>query len=142
MTSIGTTFIEDRKIKILKKIIDKTGAKIVLSSTWRYGWKHIELGLKNTELAKDFIELKNKFEEYELEIYDKTIILDRFMRRRGDEIKTYLDNHDNIEGYVIIDDLGGKWLRPCSSHLLQTNEFKGLEEKHIRVAERILNSGI
>lgn len=135
-------FVEDRKVNILKEIVDRTGAEIVLSSTWRYGWEHIENGRKNTEFAHDFIALKDKLQEFDIELYDKTAILDRYMRRRGDEIKGWLDAHDDVEGYVIIDDLGGKWLRPCSSHLLQTNEFKGLQEKHIKVAERIINMGV
>lgn len=143
LTSTGSTFVDDKKLWILKEIIDRTGAKIVLSSTWRIGWKHLELGMKNTWYAKDFIELRDKFKEFGINLYDKTPILDKFMRRRGEEIKMYLDNNkDDIDGYVIIDDLPGKWLRPCSSHLLQTSEYKGLQEKHIKVAERILNMEI
>lgn len=139
-TSNGATFVDDRKVHILKDIIDKTGAKIVLSSTWRIGWKHLELSMKDTWAAKDFIELRDKLREFEIDLYDKTPILDKFMRCRGEEIKMYLNNSkDDIEGYVIIDDLGGKWLRPCSSHLLQTSEYKGLQEKHVKVVERILN---
>ncbi len=140
LTSTDATFVDDKKLKILKEIIDRTGAKIVLSSTWRIGWEHLELGMKNTWYAKDFIELRDKFKEFGINLYDKTPILDNFMRRRGEEIKMYLDNNkEDIDGYVIIDDLPGKWLRPCSSHLLQTSEYKGLQEKHVKVAERILN---
>lgn len=32
-TSSNTIFVEDKKLEILKRIIDKTNAKIVLSST-------------------------------------------------------------------------------------------------------------
>ena len=52
--------------------------------------------------------------------------------------KAYLDDHEEVDGYVVIDDIDGKWIRPCSSHLLQTSERKGLEEKHIKTAKRIL----
>ena len=41
----GFDFVEDEKVALLKEIIDLTGAKVVLSSTWRYGWyamEHIE----------------------------------------------------------------------------------------------------
>ena len=138
MTAEESVFVEDKKIAILKEIIDRTGAKVVLSSSWRIGWVHLELGADDW-CSKDFIELREKLLEFGIELYDKTVVFDKYMRRRGDEIKKWLDEHEDIEGYVIIDDLGGKWLRPCSSHLLQTNEFKGLEQKHIKVAERILN---
>lgn len=143
MTAEGSVFVDDKKVKILKDIIDLTGAKIVLSSTWRIGWKHLDIGIKDSCMAEDFVEFRDKLKEFEIDLYDKTPILDKFMRRRGEEIKMYLDNNkDDIEGYVIIDDLSGKWLRPCSSHLLQTSEYKGLQEKHIKVAERILNMEI
>lgn len=131
-------FVEDKKVAILKEIVDRTGAKVVLSSSWRIGWEHLELGA-NDWIAQDFIELRDKLLEFGIELYDKTVVFDRHMRRRGDEIRKWLDEHKDVEGYVIIDDLGGKWLRPCSSHLLQTSERKGLEEKHIKVAERIVN---
>lgn len=139
-TSNGITFVDDKKVKILKDIIDKTDAKVVLSSTWRIGWRYLELGQQDSGVVQDFVELRDKLLEFGIELYDKTPILDKFMRRRGEEIQLYLDSSaDDIDGYVIIDDLGGEWLRPCSSHLLQTSEYKGLQEKHIKVAERILN---
>jgi len=139
-TSYGSTFVDDRKIRILKEIINRTNAKVVLSSTWRIGWEHIERGHRDTWAANDFMELRNKLFEYGIELYDKTPMLDKYGRCRGEEIDAWLHNplHENVDGYVIIDDLSGKWLRPCSSHLLQTSEMKGLEEKHIKVAERIM----
>ena len=39
----GFLGIDDSKVKLLKEIIDITGAKIVLSSSWRYGWRRNEL---------------------------------------------------------------------------------------------------
>ena len=90
-------------------------------------------------LRDELEELRDKLLEFGIELYDKTVLFDKYMRRRGDEIKKWIDEHDDVDGYVIIDDLGGKWLRPCSSHLLETSELKGLQEKHVKVAERILN---
>ena len=98
----------------------------------------MDFGMTGGSYVNDFIELRDKLLEFGIELYDKTPLLDVFMRRRGEEIKAYLDNHE-VDGYVIIDDLSGKWLRPCSSHLLQTSESKGLEKKHIKIAEQILN---
>lgn len=128
-------------MKLLKQLIDETGAKVVLSSTWRVGWSHLELGVQS-QLMYDFIELRDKLWERGIELHDRTIILDAFMRHRGEEIKAYLDNHDDIEGYVILDDLNGKYLRPCSSHLVQTSEWRGLEEKHIKKAKEMLENEV
>ena len=133
-TSSGVIFVEDNKIKILKQIIDETDAKVVLSSTWRYGWTDSDRSM----FAQDFNELKEKLEEFDITLYDKTPIFDYYMRKRGEEIQEYLHGRDDIDGYVIIDDLDGSWLRPCSSHLLQTSPWKGLEEKHIKTAKKIM----
>lgn len=35
---MGFTGIEPAKVKLLKYIVDMTGAQIVLTSTWKYGW--------------------------------------------------------------------------------------------------------
>lgn len=88
--------------------------------------------------AQDFNELRDRLEEFGITLYDKTPIFDYYMRKRGEEIQEYLYGRDDIDGYVIIDDLDGRWLRPCSSHLLQTSPWKGLEEKHIKAAKRII----
>ncbi len=138
LTSSGTIFVEDNKIKILKQIIDETDAKVVLSSTWRMGWLGSEMEIQRSVFGQDFIELRNKLEEFGIVLYDKTPVFDNYMRLRGEEIKAYLDSHNNIDGYVIIDDLDGHYLRPCSSHLLQTSQLKGLQEKHIKAAKRIM----
>lgn len=140
-TKSGSLFVDDDKILLLKQLIDETGAKVVLSSTWRVGWSHLQLGVES-QLMHDFVELRDKLWEHGIELYDRTIILDAFMRRRGEEIQAYLDNHDDIDGYVILDDLNGKYLRPCSAHLVQTSEWNGLEEKHIKAAKRILEMEI
>lgn len=140
-TKSGSLFVDDDKILLLKQLIDETGAKVVLSSTWRVGWNHLQLGVES-QLMHDFVELRDKLWEHGIELYDRTIILDAFMRRRGEEIQAYLDNHNDIDGYVILDDLNGKYLRPCSSHLVQTSEWRGIEEKHIKVAKRILEMEI
>lgn len=140
LTPSGAIFVDDNKIKILKSIIDRTNAKIVLSSTWRIGWRHVEMGMSDSSMAQDFLALKRKLSEYDIRIYDKTPIFSELrMGCRGKEIESYLDSRDDIDGYVILDDLSGKWLRPCSSHLLQTSEWSGLEEKHIKTIEKILN---
>lgn len=142
MTSTHSMFVQDNKIKILKEIIDRTDAKVVLSSTWRVGWKRLELGIKDNPIAIDFVELRDKLLEFGIELYDRTPKFDAIGRRRGDEIKAWLDAHPEVDGCVIIDDLPGKYIRPCSRHLLQTSDFKGLLKKHIAVAERIMKRSI
>ena len=75
-------------LKNLAKIVKKTGAKVVLSSTWRIYKSHIYV-------------LEARLAEYGLRIYDKT---DNINMIRGVEIKEWLKSHRDIENYVVIDD--------------------------------------
>ena len=76
-----------RSVELLKKLIRNTDyPNIVLSSTWRLSPKLIEAIEKYTGLR----------------IKDKTPRL--LSQPRGEEIKQYLEEHTEIENYVIIDD--------------------------------------
>lgn len=75
-------------LKNLAKIVKKTGAKIVLSSTWRIYKSHIYV-------------LEARLAEYGLRIYDKTDIINMI---KGAEITEWLKQHRDIENYVVIDD--------------------------------------
>ena len=78
--------VDVEKIKLLKQAVIQTGAKVVLSSSWRH--------TKNGEQLK---ELLAKFEIYT----DRTPYL---QNKRGIEIKQWLINNENIEDFVILDD--------------------------------------
>ncbi len=78
--------IDVEKIKLLKKAIDETGAKVVLSSSWRY--------TKNAQYLK---ELLANFEIYT----DSTPFMQGV---RGLEIKQWLLNNQGVEDFVILDD--------------------------------------
>lgn len=71
----------------LQKIIDKTGAKIVLSSTWR------KAGLSNMQRMWEMRDLPG-------ELIDVTPV---FNTSRGEEIAEYL-RENPCDKYVIIDD--------------------------------------
>jgi len=119
----------------LKKIVDETGAKIVISSTWRMGgeskmkalWKHRNLageiiGITPTEMAV--------VESGEAEFYD--------MVCRGMEIAHWI-KHNNFNGnYVIIDDTKDM-LKEQEQFFVVTNSFVGLTFKDADKAIGILN---
>lgn len=132
-------FVEDRKIELLKRLMDNTGAKIVLTSTWRHGWPELKEG-KMTQDVKLFLALQNKLLEFDIEILDYTPITNGAMNKRGEEIDAWLKEWQGeaVESFVILDDLSGVYLRPHSKYLVQTSFMKGLEEKHIYLAEKIL----
>lgn len=79
--------IDVTKIELLKKAIDETGAKVVLSSTWRY--------LRKVQYLKELLS------HYGISITDSTPFLEN---KRGLEIKQWLVNHPEVEDFVILDD--------------------------------------
>ena len=78
--------IDIEKVKILKKIIDETGAKVVLSSSWRY--------TKNAKYLKELLS------EYGIYV-DSTPFM---QNERGLEIKQWLSYNPDVEDFIILDD--------------------------------------
>ena len=62
----GIIFVDPRKIQLVKDIVAATGARIVLTSTWRYGWYDIDNHVTSPNAA-DFISLRNEFNKIGLD---------------------------------------------------------------------------
>lgn len=134
----GVYFVDPEKIKLLKKIVDNTGARIVLSSTWRCGRF---LQDENPREYKLFCKLRRKLEEYGIRFYSYTPIFDYDKRRyRGDEIKQWFVNwHANtIDNFVILDDDSD--MEPYMDRLVQTTWTTGLTESDVEKAIVLLNT--
>lgn len=87
--SMYCTPFDPYNLKNLAKIVRKTDAKIVLTSTWRLDDKHMAV-------------LRARLAEYGLQIHDTT---DSFIESgRANQIIEWLRNHKYIENYIIIDD--------------------------------------
>lgn len=124
--------INPRYVRNLMKIVKRTGAKIVLSSTWRGAVR------KNSNHY-----LHEIFKKYGLEIYDYTL---RLGRERGYEIQDWLDKHKNVSNIVILDD--DTDMIHLTKYLVQTYSFvdtslfawtkEGLSNKKTREAIRML----
>lgn len=123
--------IDVSRLPLLKRLIDETGAKAVLSSSWREHWE------KDKGLMSDTgLELTDTFRRAGIEIFDKTPV----MSSRREEISHWLSLHLETEGFVIFDDNPFGW-EELSENLVRTNRRigRGLEEEHIKEATRILN---
>lgn len=79
--------IDVEKIKLLKKAIDETGAKVVLSSSWRF--------TKNEQY------LKKLLEKYGIYLVGATPLI---QCERGLEIKQWILDNQNVEDFIILDD--------------------------------------
>lgn len=129
------TDIDETRLPLVKSIVDRTGAKIVLSSTWRVHWSvHPQL------CDRDGIYINEVFAKYGLEIYDKTPSLGIRAERR-DEIAKWLERaREKVESFVIIDDYRYGWA-DLSDRFVKTNPNfgLGLEQEHVEKAVEILN---
>lgn len=113
----------------LKTLMDKTGAKIVISSTWRF--------------THSINEFKYIFQLYGLKpsIIDITPdhsrlgIREGVGRTRGDEVNAWLNDHD-VDSYVILDDDNDFF---PSQNLVLTDDDYGLSDSDMLAAVEILN---
>ncbi len=89
-------------VKLLKKIVDRTDAKIVLTSSWKNDYNdYIRHGYFN-RVGKY---LHNKLRAFGLSIYDTTIKYDfSGGKNRGYEISQWLEDHPEVDKWVVLDD--------------------------------------
>lgn len=128
------------KVRRLSKIVEATGAKVVISSTWRSQW-YIPYEDKHD---RDRL-LEDMLRKYNIEVVGIT----GHSRdgNRGKEILEYLSVHeDHIGSFVILDDESEDIAYLFSDKLVQTTinadkGYTGLNNKHVREAVRILNEG-
>jgi methionine--tRNA ligase beta chain len=89
-------------VQNLKEIIEKTNAKIVISSTWKDKgiermlalWKERDLPGEISDITPDCVDV---CESTNIVYYDQV--------KRGHEIKLWLDRHPEVTHYVILDDI-------------------------------------
>lgn len=130
----GCLGVDDDKVKVLRKIVDATDAKIVLVSTWKQSWS------KNKECQDaDANYLDRKLAEEGLYIMDKTT---DHIDDRGAGIWRWLEKCDQpIESWIVLDDdiFPDYVALDVIPHHVKTNFGRGgLMEKHISKSVRLL----
>lgn len=127
--------IDPTRLSLVKEIVDKTGAVIVLSSTWRKKL-YDDLRPANGEGTR----LLFTFKEASLDIYSKTPYIDMCTPRPQEIGAWLLEHEDEVEAYAILDDTFGGW-GELADHVVKTSYWvgKGLEQKHVEAAINILN---
>lgn len=97
--SAGADGWKPEAVDQLKRVIEETGAKIVISSTWKLGIKLAAEGVDDSRT-----ELKKGFKFFNLPAWIG-VTPTRFSNdHRGVEIKWYLEKYPEITKYVIVDD--------------------------------------
>lgn len=142
-----SNFICDQYLENLRNIVEKTEAKIILSSSWR-----VYFGEYTKEPRNIFaIHLVQALAKHNLKLHDMTpFIKGKFSNERGLEIKTYIDQH-KITDYIIIDDEEfsdfkkhidmSRFIQTKFGDETTTIENEGLNKKIAEKAIEILNKG-
>lgn len=123
-TELSKFKIDPKRIILLNKLILRTGAKVVVSSLWRYRPTPIvalQLDLSLYGFIGEIIDVTNMNHE-----------------DRGKEIDDWVDTHE-VDSYVVFDDLDYDILPyKCAQFLVKTNSKYGLRKEHINTAQKIL----
>ncbi len=126
--------IDVTRLPLLKRIVDATDAKLVLSSSWRKHWNADECLCDGTGR-----ELNQLFARFGLAIYDKTPTVSAL--DRDVEVRAWLDAHNGeVEAFVILDDILTGW-GDLTERLVRTSPMigYGLEDTHVKEAISKLN---
>jgi HAD domain in Swiss Army Knife RNA repair proteins len=127
--SPGYLPINDKRLRMLRRIVKETGCIIVLSSTWRklpetLKRAHRKLGYKGLKIHSTTTK--------EQIVFGRT-------QHRGHEIQHWLDKHpDSVETYAIVDDDSDMLLEQMD-YYVKTDGDEGLTEEKADVIIAILN---
>jgi hypothetical protein len=127
-----------KKLELLKEIVDKTDAKIVVTSSWKRGYTEVDNFIKSFYNKPRNKDLKNVtiFDWFANSIYD---ITDNNGSWRGDEIQRWIDKHnEEIESYVILDD-DSDFRDNQLFNFVQTDTYEGITSREVKLCIKILN---
>ena len=125
-------FVDTRKVLRLRDIVERTGAKLVLSSTWRFGADPRAFYIEREALR----ELVAEFRRLRCPLwFDITPYLPR--AKRWQEINAWLINND-VEDFIILDDWGEDEFRPMMDRLVKCDPRKGLTKGRAELAIQML----
>ena len=128
------SMIDDRAIANLNRIIEETGCKVVLSSSWR----------SCVEAENTLTEYLLKLKGFKYELYGVTprIWAKEFGTQRGEEIQVWMDKEsekNEIESFVILDDDDSDMLLEQTNNFIHIDGQVGLTDRDVFTAIEILN---
>ena len=152
-SSIDNTLPSPTKCKLLKQLVDETGAKVVLSSSWRLSLNAIQ---KLIDLFEPYNLILSGFTCHEVESkkfknspyedikprYQHTIgDFGTYIEDRGAEIANWLLDHPTVENFVILDDEDSDIKAWFPNNLVKTDPQVGFTLNDCLKAAEILKGG-
>lgn len=136
--------IDNSKVDMVKQICDATGAKIVISSSWRRCT--VEKTIEDITIGEELIG-HNPFpyHEYIVDVTPRMYGLKKGNKEkhyglcRGVEIDRWLWEHEDVTNYVILDD-DSDMLLYQKKHFIKTHALRGISKRDVEKAIKILNS--
>jgi hypothetical protein len=137
------------KCKLLKQLVDETGAEIVLSSSWRLSLTAIQniidifrpYGLRLDGFTQECVsQIKFKGTKYE-NIKPKHTHKGwegSYIEDRGAEIAYWLLRHPEVTNFVILDDESSDIIEWLPDNLVKTDLLNGLTEEKVLECTKIL----
>lgn len=119
---LGFIGVDDTLCRRLRKIVVATGAKIVLSSAWRHYPKSLPYLWEHCGPTVECVGQTDYYPDSD----------------RGAEIATWLDEHPEVDKFVILDDRED--MDPHMDRLVHTDYAVGLTEEDKQLAIKMLNS--
>ena len=147
--------LEDSLILRLKKIVDATGAKLILSSSWREFYPAVRKlmnkldkydmhlsGMTGHGVSKEFVAEKGFIptKRYVYVDYNyETGLREEAVYDRGAEIAWWLDKHTGVDSFVILDDDTYDIMPYYPDNLVNTSYKTGLTDADVEKSIKILN---
>jgi hypothetical protein len=152
-SSIDNTLPSPTKCKLLKQLVEETGARVVLSSSWRLSLNAIQ---KLIDLFESYSLILSGFTCHEVDSkkFKNTPYEDikpryqhnigdfgTYIEDRGAEIAAWLLDHPTVENFVILDDEDSDIKAWFPNNLVKTDAKVGLTLNDRLKATEILNGG-
>jgi len=125
-SNVNWNRFDPEAVKMITKLVEEFAAKIVISSTWRFG----AVQLLNRELKRSGLRKYLHKDWKTPQVYPS---------HRGTEIKMWLDRQADIDNYVILDD-DTNMLKEQNQHFVKTNLHFGMQAEHYYKAREILEN--
>lgn len=152
-SSIDNTLPSPTKCKLLKQLVDETGSKVVLSSSWRLSLNAIQ---KLIDLFEPYNLILSGFTCHEVDNkkFKNTLFEDikpryqhtigdfgTYIEDRGAEIAAWLLDHPRVSNFVILDDEDSDIKAWFPNNLVKTDLQVGLTLNDCLKAIEILKGG-